>query len=278
MGGIGRRLLAAGTAAALAAASARLLGVQGAEETRGAHAGPAGPLERRNFRGATVSLGTGVGAAIGTCAAALTLPPGLRGAALVAAGAAAASGAYDDFAAPAREEAGDKGLAGHWAAARRGRPTGGALKLPIIGLAAIGSARLMGLRGSGALVGAVAIAGTANVANLLDLRPGRAAKAVIVAGAPLVAGPGGAAAAAAIGAAGAGLSADLGERGMLGDVGANPLGAMLGVRLAALPPGPRLLAAVAVAALNVASERVSFSAVIDATPWLRAADRWGRPL
>lgn len=283
MGGMRRRIIAAGTAAAVSAGTARLLAAAPSSSPARPHpAEPSssldalGPLQRRNFRGETVSLGLGVGAAVGACAAALTLPRGLRGAALIAAGAAAASGAYDDFVAPAREHTGDKGLAGHWAAARRGRPTGGAVKLPMIGVAAVAAARLMGLRGADALIGATAIAGAANLANLLDLRPGRAAKAASAAGLALLGGPGGSAAAAAIGAACAGLPADLGERGMLGDVGANPLGALLGVRIAALPRGPRLLAAAAVVALNVASERISFSAVIERTPWLRAADRWGR--
>lgn len=272
MGAMRGTVIAAGVAAAVAAGTGRLL-------SRPAEAlgePSPGPLRRRNFRGETVSLATGIGAAAGACASAFALPRPLRAAALVAAGAAAAAGAYDDFAAPTREQAGDKGLAGHWAAARRGRPTGGALKAPVIASAALASARLMGLRGIDALVGAAAIAGTANLANLLDLRPGRAAKAVGVASIPLLPGSGGAAAGAALGAAAAGLPADLGERGMLGDVGANPLGALLGVRLAALPRGPRMLAAGAVVALNIASERISFSAVIERTPWLRAADQWGR--
>jgi len=73
------------------------------------------------------------------------------------------------------------------------------------------------------------------------------------------------------------LPADLAGRSMLGDCGANALGA--GVATAAvgsLPRSARLLALLGVVGLNVASERVSFTAVIEATPWLQRLDRWGR--
>ncbi|HLM28514.1 MAG TPA: hypothetical protein VK360_01225, partial [Acidimicrobiales bacterium] len=84
-------------------------------------------------------------------------------------------------------------------------------------------------------------------------------------------------AALAVGAGAGLLTADLGERLMLGDSGANVLGAALGLGVVlACSPGVRTGVLVAVAALNLASERVSFSRVIDAAPPLRAADRWGR--
>jgi len=78
--------------------------------------------------------------------------------------------------------------------------------------------------------------------------------------------------------AGAGLlPADLGERLMLGDAGANVLGAVLGLGVViACSPGTRTVVLVVVALLNLASERVSFSRVIAAVPPLRVADRWGR--
>src|SRR5438270_804247 len=81
-------------------------------------------------------------------------------------------------------------------------------------------------------------------------------------------------AAAVAGAAIALLPEDLRERAMLGDTGANVMGGALGLGVvAACSPGVRIGALVVVAALNVLSELVSFSRVIEAVPPLRAADR-----
>ena len=64
---------------------------------------------------------------------------------------------------------------------------------------------------------------------------------------------------------------------MLGDCGANALGAGVATAGAATLPRPaRLLALAGVVALNLASERVSFTSVIERTPWLRALDQLGR--
>jgi UDP-N-acetylmuramyl pentapeptide phosphotransferase/UDP-N-acetylglucosamine-1-phosphate transferase len=80
-----------------------------------------------------------------------------------------------------------------------------------------------------------------------------------------------------VGAGGGLLPADLGERLMLGDAGANVLGAALGLGVVlACAPVTRTVVLVVVALLNVASERVSFSRVIGAVPPLRVADRFGR--
>lgn len=73
------------------------------------------------------------------------------------------------------------------------------------------------------------------------------------------------------------LGPDLREQAMLGDAGANVLGAIVGYLLSATLPLWWLIgAAVVLAALNAISERVSFSAVIDKTPALRVIDGWGR--
>ena len=64
---------------------------------------------------------------------------------------------------------------------------------------------------------------------------------------------------------------------MLGDCGANALGALLGVGLAARTGVVgRALTLAALAAITLASEKVSFSSVIDATPGLRELDKLGR--
>jgi UDP-GlcNAc:undecaprenyl-phosphate/decaprenyl-phosphate GlcNAc-1-phosphate transferase len=87
----------------------------------------------------------------------------------------------------------------------------------------------------------------------------------------------GAAVWAPLGAALALLGEDLGERAMLGDAGANALGALLGVAAAASLPRPARVALLAgIAGLTAASEKVSFTAVIERTPALRWLDMLGR--
>jgi hypothetical protein len=64
---------------------------------------------------------------------------------------------------------------------------------------------------------------------------------------------------------------------MLGDSGANALGALLGLALVARTgPRGRAMALAVIAALTATSERVSFSRVIAQTPGLRQLDRLGR--
>ena len=82
---------------------------------------------------------------------------------------------------------------------------------------------------------------------------------------------------AVVGAAVASAPPDLGERSMLGDCGANGLGAITGTALAASLPGPlKTLVLGVVIALNLASEKVSFTKVIADTPVLDKIDQWGR--
>ena len=64
---------------------------------------------------------------------------------------------------------------------------------------------------------------------------------------------------------------------MLGDAGANALGALLGVAAAASLPRPARVALLAgIAGLTAASEKVSFTAVIERTPALKWLDMLGR--
>ncbi|MEZ5322562.1 MAG: hypothetical protein R2698_10915 [Microthrixaceae bacterium] len=76
------------------------------------------------------------------------------------------------------------------------------------------------------------------------------------------------------------LRGDLSEHYMLGDAGSNALGAAIGLGLLVTTSGSPTMAwcCVAVLALlNVASEVVSFSKVIDSVSLLRRFDRWGSP-
>jgi UDP-GlcNAc:undecaprenyl-phosphate/decaprenyl-phosphate GlcNAc-1-phosphate transferase len=182
-----------------------------------------------------------------------------------------------------------RGLRGHLGALAHGEVTTGAVKLG--GLAATGLAAAL-LEGGGpadVAINAGLVAGGANLLNLFDLRPGRAIK-VAAGSAGLIATVGAlagrdetgragglAAVAAPVGAALALAGEDLGERAMLGDAGANALGAMLGAAAArALPRGARAGLLAGIITLTVASERVSFTRVIAATPPLHWLDMLGR--
>jgi hypothetical protein len=237
---------------------------------------------RTNYRGHPVTLAGGASAVLGSLAGIATLPASAtRRAALLTVTAAATAGAYDDLVASHVDAAGDKGLQGHLAALRHRRVSGGVVKVAVIGsAAAVSAAGLTPGHGLSRMlragVRAVVIAESANVVNLLDLRPGRAGKVVAGTSLGLLGGPFGGLAGTALGATLAGLSDDLSERTMLGDCGANALGGLLGVRLAAAGDRSVAIAGVALSALTLASERWSFSAVIDSYRPLRVADRLGR--
>ncbi|PFG35817.1 hypothetical protein ATL41_0514 [Flavimobilis soli] len=246
---------------------------------------------RTNFRGTRVSLMGGPALASGLAAGALVGGAASRRARVGAAGAIAAlaggaAGLNDDLREDTEQR--DKGLRGHLGALREGRVTTGAMKIAAIGAGAFVAATLVGKdrrRAQGTSAAAalgdlaldsVLVAGTANLVNLFDLRPGRALKvgligaaAVAVAGAP-------AQAAAVVGPAAASLPADLAELDMLGDSGANALGGVVGVGLTQASRRVRLAAAATVVGLTLASERVSFSRVIERTPVLSTLDAWGR--
>jgi UDP-N-acetylmuramyl pentapeptide phosphotransferase/UDP-N-acetylglucosamine-1-phosphate transferase len=262
-----RRALLVGTGAATSGALLRLA----------TSALPA--YDRPNHRGLPVSLLAGPVLALtsaGWAAAGAPRSALGRATALAALGAGVV-GAYDDVVGARPGQRADKGFRGHLAALRSGRVSAGAVKVAGVGVTGLLAARLLSPRPADLLVTAGLVAGAANLVNLLDLRPGRALKAGLLLGLPLVAGPAGDALAGPVGIAAGLLPADLAERAMLGDAGANALGAALGVGLAAsLRPAGRLAALGLVGLLTAASERVSFSAVIDRSAPLRALDRLGR--
>lgn len=218
--------------------------------------------ERTNHRGRPVTLLAGPALVV-----AATVATALPGPAAAVAGlGAAAVGAYDDL---AGDQDAAKGFRGHAAALRRGRVTSGTAKVLGIGTAGLVASALLGGSRRDVLVGGAVVAGAANLLNLLDLRPGRALKAGAAA-ALLLRQPGPAAAALAL------LPADLNERTMLGDAGANGLGALLGLALLHRRPSRRVPALAVLVLATAASEAVSYSRVIDAVPPLRWVDRAGR--
>jgi hypothetical protein len=233
---------------------------------------------RTNHRGEPVTLLEGPAVAAAAVAAA-ALAPGLSGrgrAALATAGAGAlAFGCYDDLTGSGTR----RGFRGHLGALAHGELTSGAVKIAGIGATGLAASALVGGPAPDIVINAGLAAGGANLLNLFDLRPGRAIKVALAAGSLVAAGSpaGRRAAAAPAGAAAALLSEDLGERAMLGDAGANALGAMIGVAAAAtLSRRTRITALAVITGLTAASEAVSFTKIIERTPPLRWLDMLGR--
>ena len=286
-----RRAVAPAVTAMIAAAVAR------AAYTALTRSAPGGAARwaRTNHRGEPVTLLEGPAAALAgatAAAAAPGIPPRSRAALVAAATGAAAFGGYDDIAG-----SGDRrGFRGHLGALAHGEVTTGAVKIGGIGATGVAAAALNGGPAVDVVLNAALIAGSANLLNLFDLRPGRALKVALVAGIPLGIGslvrppgnrpagsrrsavPAGAAGAAAvIGAGAALLPADLGEQAMLGDAGANALGALLGTAAAAgLSRRARIAMLAGITGLTAASEVVSFTKVIQRTPPLHWLDMLGR--
>jgi UDP-GlcNAc:undecaprenyl-phosphate/decaprenyl-phosphate GlcNAc-1-phosphate transferase len=281
----GSRLRAAAVAATVARLSYTLLRAKP----------PAGrkTWTRTNHRGEPITLLEGPAVTIGAVAGVLAGNPGHRTAiaAAMAGVVAAGFGGYDDIAGNGDH----RGFRGHISALRDGELTTGAVKLAGIGVTGLAAAVIARRapnvggehrRGAGSPVLAVAdvfidaglIAGGANLLNLFDLRPGRAIKVAGAAGAILaLAGGSGPETTAPLAAAAALLPEDLAERSMLGDAGANALGAMLGVAAAASLSRPAKVATLAVVTgLTAASEVVSFTRVIERTGPLRWVDMLGR--
>ena len=186
-----------------------------------------------------------------------------------------AAGLFDDL----RGDEMARGFRGHVASASGGRLTGGLVKIAAGGLA--GAIAAIPADGLGHKVEVfLLVALTANLFNLLDRAPGRALKVAFLFFFPLmVFGPAGVSVGMSglVGALVALTPVDLREKAMLGDAGANPIGAVVGLALAYSLDEPfRLLALLVVGSLNVLSEKVSFSRVVDSTAWLKALDRIGR--
>ena len=285
--------------------------------------------ERTNFHGATVSLRGGVamaGASVASAAVASALsdqPRAALGGAVASLGGGLAG--YIDDVDQGAHDGGKvaKGLKGHLGALAHGQVTTGVIKIAGIGASALAASALVGSKATSVsgkaadlALNTVLIAGTANLANLLDLRPGRALKATVLVATPLSyfscaaaktpasgasvtsATPAAASAKPVSPASTSGASAqrllasglnaaaitalveDLQETTMLGDTGANAAGALLGTSLAANDSWKlRLGTALGVVGLILASEKVSFSKVIAANPALNWLDQlWRRPL
>ncbi|MFJ1607717.1 hypothetical protein ACIOHS_30695 [Streptomyces sp. NPDC088253] len=209
--------------------------------------------QRTNYAGRTVELYAGPATALGAALATARVHRAAGAAVLVA----GACGAYDDVVG-----AGDprRGFRAHLGALRDGEVTSGAVKLFGISAAGLVAGALLKERPLDKLLAGVVIAGSAHFVNLVDVRPGRAAGAVLALGAPgvLRGGPAGRLSAAAMGAAAAVFPDDLGERAMIGDTGAHALGAALGSAIVVGNGRAGLLAhAAALVAATVYGDKVS---------------------
>ena len=264
--------------------------------------------ERTNFHGVTVSLRGGVamaGAAVASAAVASALSDQPRAAlgGVVASLGGGLAGYIDDVDQGAHDGGKvAKGLKGHLGALAHGQVTTGVIKIAGIGASALAASALVGSKATSVsgkaadlALNTVLIAGTANLANLLDLRPGRALKATVLVATPLsyfscaAAKPEASASAASAqrllasglnAAANTALVEDQQEPTNQGATRANAAGALLGTSLAANDSWKlRLGTALGVVGLILASEKVSFSKVIAANPALNWLDQlWRHPL
>jgi UDP-N-acetylmuramyl pentapeptide phosphotransferase/UDP-N-acetylglucosamine-1-phosphate transferase len=248
-------------------------------------------FQRLNYRDKVVPTGAGIVIALvplfaeavrvtaGAAGVGTRAITGPRAAVVIAALGFGLLGLLDDVAG----SGGDRGLRGHVGAlVDSGRLTTGGLKL--VGGAAVALVAVSPLRHHDLgpfVLDAAIVALAANLGNLFDRGPGRTTK--VGAGAFFVlaflnsadrtlVGP-----AVVVGAALGLLLDDLHERLMLGDAGANALGAALGVGVVATTATPtRVAVIVLLIAANAASEWISFGRVIDSSRPLRNVDRWGR--
>jgi UDP-N-acetylmuramyl pentapeptide phosphotransferase/UDP-N-acetylglucosamine-1-phosphate transferase len=179
---------------------------------------------------------------------------------------------------------GPRGWHGHGAAALRGELSTGMLKAAgSLGLALLATdLGFAGLSIGRWLLAAAVLVLATNALNLLDLRPGRAIKAFVLLGAGLTIGVRELRPLWTLGLfVGPALVAgvyDLRERAMLGDTGANLLGALAGLWLVlSLSQTGQLIALAVLVLVTVYGELRSISELVSRVPLLRGLDSWGRP-
>ncbi len=257
-------------------------------------------FRRTNYRGAELSTAAGIAVPVAVwCSAAVVALVISIGAepdpfavvslqmTALAVGGFGLLGLLDDLAV----DEGASGYRGHLRALFSGRLSAGALKMvvgPAVALVVVQPAS--GDSFWWLLIDGAIVALAANLANLFDRAPGRVTKVATIGGGALLVAtvlggsgsvadlvPGLFGGAIVLGAAWALLMPELREEMMLGDAGANPIGAALGLAVVLTQSTTvRAVTVLVLFLLNLASERVSFSAVIDRVGVLRAIDRFGR--
>jgi UDP-GlcNAc:undecaprenyl-phosphate/decaprenyl-phosphate GlcNAc-1-phosphate transferase len=190
-------------------------------------------------------------------------------------------GFLDDSLGRGEAAATPRGWRGHARAVREGRLSTGAIKaIGALALAAyVVSGR--GLESWRYLADVALLILATNVFNLLDLRPGRAEKGLLLLAVALCVGARTIAPIELLGIFAApvlvGAWFTLRERAMLGDTGSNLVGAIGGVWLLTTLGGTgRLVALAVIAALTIYGELRSISETIESLPPLRWLDSLGR--
>jgi UDP-GlcNAc:undecaprenyl-phosphate/decaprenyl-phosphate GlcNAc-1-phosphate transferase len=210
------------------------------------------------------------------------LYPGLVAVAAYALGVACLGLIDDTLGSPRAGVTAPRGWRGHGAAAMRGELSTGALKAAgSLGLALLVTDSTGLSAGRWLLAAAVLVLAT-NALNLFDLRPGRAFKAFVLIGAGLTIGARELRPLWTLGLfVGPALVAgvyDLRERAMLGDTGANLLGALAGLWMVMiLSQTGQLIALALLLIVTVYGELSSISELVARVPLLRRLDSLGRP-
>lgn len=177
-----------------------------------------------------------------------------------------------------------KGFKGHIKSLLGGRPTTGTVKALGGGLAALYIA-FSNYTWSGRPVmiplDALTLALSVNTYNLLDLRPGRAGKVYLASAAVLIllfrSNPPVVFLALTAGSLAAYLPADLKGRAMMGDAGANALGAVMGLSVVWLfNVEAKIIYLLSLAAVNIISEKYSLTGIIASNRMLNYLDMLGR--
>jgi UDP-N-acetylmuramyl pentapeptide phosphotransferase/UDP-N-acetylglucosamine-1-phosphate transferase len=246
-------------------------------------------LLSRNYRGATVIGRGGVTLAASLAAAvvvAVALRPSLKFNALelycagVSIGIFGLLGWLDD----ARGTPDVRGMQGHLALlVKYRRVSTGLVKAGVGAAVGLWAGYLLGASGWAVLPAGAVVALSANAVNALDARPGRAGKGFVVAAIGLLAaslvmpfsGPS-IALAALLGGVLVFAPADLSERAMLGDTGANPLGCALGLAVVGLTGWPAWVGlSLLLLAFCLAADHWSLTRTIESSPVLRRLDELG---